>query len=159
MDRDLSLWDFAVALYARPGVEAACLTLQDDHGQCVDLLLWRLWALGRRIGAGDLARAATLARDWEGAVTAPLRAARRALAAPAAGIADSARLVLRGQVKAAELAAERLLLEALEAATPRDPAPPVDVTAALAALAAAWGASAPDAVFADLAAAAGSVTG
>ena len=44
----------------------------------------------------------------------PLRAARRALKPPLPGIGDGDREDLRADVKAAELHAERILLEALE---------------------------------------------
>ena len=47
------LWTWACAAYAAPGVAEACLSLQDDYGQCVSFLLWRLWALseGRAVDA------------------------------------------------------------------------------------------------------------
>ena len=76
-----SLWDFSVELYARPGVAAACLALQDRAGADVCLLLAALWlerrgvaleavrvteaaalACARLMGRGDVAatdRAAT----------------------------------------------------------------------------------------------------
>lgn len=146
----VGLWDWAVAVYARPGVEAACLELQDDHGQNVPLLLWGVWA-----GATDpdlAAEAAHAARHWEQAVVGPLRIARRALKSPAPAIAEAGRERLRQEVKAAELAAERLLLEGLEMLTPA-PTPGGDAVRPLAALwaaSAAWGTS-PDAPLAALA--------
>ncbi|HEY9218729.1 MAG TPA: TIGR02444 family protein, partial [Phenylobacterium sp.] len=42
----MSLWDWVVAVYERPGVPEACLTLQDDHGQHTSLLLWAAWTGG-----------------------------------------------------------------------------------------------------------------
>ncbi|MDQ2764065.1 MAG: DUF2390 domain-containing protein, partial [Pseudomonadota bacterium] len=44
----MTLWAWAVASYARPGVESACRGLQEKDGQCVPLLLWRLWTLEAR---------------------------------------------------------------------------------------------------------------
>ena len=38
-----ALWDFAVRLYAEPGVGEACLALQDRFGVDVPLLLWAAW--------------------------------------------------------------------------------------------------------------------
>ena len=38
-----SLWDFAVDTYARTGVEAALLELQDAEGADVLLVLYALW--------------------------------------------------------------------------------------------------------------------
>ncbi|GAA5315917.1 MAG: hypothetical protein AseanaTS_11220 [Candidatus Pelagadaptatus aseana] len=37
------LWEFALATYARPGVESHCLTLQDGEGINVNVLLWSMW--------------------------------------------------------------------------------------------------------------------
>ncbi len=108
----MGLWDWAVAVYGRPGVQDACLALQDAHGQDVPLLLWAVWA---QVDDPALAaRAAGLARDWDALAVNPLRAVRRALKPGFEGIADPAREALRNEVKAAELAAERALLQALE---------------------------------------------
>lgn len=38
-----NLWQFAIHTYARPGMEALCLELQDRQGVDVALLLWCLW--------------------------------------------------------------------------------------------------------------------
>ncbi len=40
---DDPLWRFALDLYARAGVAPACLTLQDDAGADVTLVLYLLW--------------------------------------------------------------------------------------------------------------------
>lgn len=141
----MKVWDHAVALYARAGVERACLALQDSGGQCVALLLWRLWAVdeGRPVDGALARRAAALARAWEDQVVSPLRAVRRALERGSPSIADDARAALREKVGAAERSAERVLLEALGALTP-DPAEEreTDCLSALSALATAWGAPA-----------------
>ena len=155
----LTLWDFAVRLHARPGVEEACLTLQDDHGQCVPLLMWRLWALDRPIDTAVLRSAINVARAWDGAAVAPLRTLRRSLRQPVPAVADTDRLNVGDQVKAAELAAERALLNGLEALTPKALAAAVDAGEALADMTAAWGATAPRAMLARLADAAASGTG
>jgi uncharacterized protein (TIGR02444 family) len=155
----VSLWDFAVALYNRPGVEETCLTLQDDHGQSVALLLWRLWALDRAIDAGQLRAAVLICRAWEGSVLAPLRSVRRGLREPVPGVADPARLALRESVKADELAAEHVLLEALEASTSAYTKPPSDAFEALSELAAIWGGAPPASLLTRLAAAAASARG
>ena len=155
----MTLWDFAVSLYARPGVEPACLALQDDHDQCVPLLLWRLWALGRTVDAATLRSAVDLARDWDQRVVAPLRSVRRSLAAPAPPISDAPRLSLRESVKASELAAERLLLESLETLTSKDRTGGKAAIDALVELADAWSPPAPITLLTYLADSAASVTG
>jgi uncharacterized protein (TIGR02444 family) len=125
----LRLWDYARAAWGRPGVEAACLALQDTHGQCIPLLLWRAWAASEGRPAGDLAGVIDLARTWEDEVIASLRGARRRLAGESA---------VRERVRAAELAAERRLLELLETETPAPNAARDDLGHALTTLARAW---------------------
>lgn len=109
----MRLWDWALAAYARPGVAGACQSLQDDHGQNVPLLLAAAWAAaeGR---AFDPDRASSLTAVWDDRAVTALRAARRGLKAQMSGIDDAGREALRSAVKAAELSAERLLLEGLE---------------------------------------------
>ena len=122
--------------YARPGVAPACLMLQDRHAQNVPLLLWAVWA--RAGDAASIERATALARTWEEGVVAPLRAARRSLKAPAPPVDDVVREALREAVKAAELRAERVLLETLEG-LPGDSAASASALEALRAVSAAWG--------------------
>ncbi len=108
----MSLWDWAMEVYRRPGAEAAFLELQDEHGQCVPYLLWALWAAAP---PEALRQGAAIARPWQAAAIEPLRAARRAAKTPFLGVDDTGREALRVAIKADELQAERLLLEALEA--------------------------------------------
>lgn len=112
-----SAWAFAVAAWGRPGVEAICLELQDVHGQCPALLLWRLWTLNvsRAVDVDILDKALDAARYWEGEVLYPLRAVRRRLATPSPLLADARREAVRRRVQEAELEAEHALLDVLEA--------------------------------------------
>ncbi len=147
----MALWDWTLAAYAQPGVPEACLTLQDRHGQNTSLLLWAVWA-----EAADpvlLARAADVARRWEALTLAPVRALRRALKPAFDGVADAHREALREDVKAVELRAERVLMEALEAMTSRQGG--AHALAALEAASKAWGEPAPADALAALAAALG----
>lgn len=108
----MGIWDWALEAYAQPGVPDACLALQDEHGQNTSLLLWAVYA-----EVSDpvlLARAAEAARAWDATALRPLREVRRALKAPLPPFGDGARQELREEVKAIELAAERLLMETLE---------------------------------------------
>lgn len=126
----MSLWDWAVSAYDRPPAAAACLALQDNHGQNVSLLLWALWA---RPDDATAKRGAQAAKEWDRTVLAPLRGVRRALKGSEAGE------TLREDVKAAELKAERLLLEALEPLTSPSEREPIE---ALVSASTAWGAGA-----------------
>lgn len=144
----MGLWNWAVDTYGRAGVAQAALTLQDEHGQNVPLLLWAAFA--RTTDPQALAAAAALARTWEATAILPLRGVRRALKAPQPPTPDATREALRAQVKAAELAAERCLLEALEAIDPGR-APLVPLGEAMAAAGRAWDPSLDPGDLADLA--------
>ncbi len=107
------LWNFALGLYARPGVEAACLELQ-AQGADVCLLLCGAW-LDRRgvMPNGDrAAQLRKLAGPWQREVVQPLRTLRQQWRAEAAHDAELA--LLRERVKALELDAERRQLDRLE---------------------------------------------
>jgi uncharacterized protein (TIGR02444 family) len=150
----MSYWDWAIAVHGRPGVDAALTALQDAHGQCVAYLLWAGWAAseGRALGPQALAAGAALAARWESVATGPLRQARRGLKPALAPIDDIAREALREQVRSAEFAAERLLMETLEGLAPASGGEPLSMTGALAAAVDAWPAPAPSEALDDLAA-------
>jgi len=110
------LWSFTLDLYTCPGVEHACLRLQAS-GANVCTLLCGAW-LGRRgvdCTADHLREIRQLATPWHDEVVRPLRSLRTLWRTAAA---DDIELgVLRQQVKALELEAERELLSRLEALT------------------------------------------
>lgn len=117
------LWRFAVALYARPGVEPACLRLQDEAGLNVNLLLaciWRGREHGEAPGADALAAALAAIEPWHETVVDPLRAIRRSIKQQAQH--DPAVATVRRTVLEAELAAERveqgLIVRAFESGPP-----------------------------------------
>lgn len=151
----LGLWPWAVAAYARPEVSAACLELQDSHGHCAPYLLWAAWTAqcGREVGEDGWRPAAALARSWEAEVTGHLRQVRRGLKAPRTCVDDIGRERLRAEVKTVELAAERLLLDSLEALTPLAAAPacPPVLTARLRQASRAYGRAAPERLLDQLA--------
>lgn len=111
-----SFWDWSVEFYARPAVEPALLALQDRHGLSVNMLLWCLWCGERFDAPGDLVvkKADHIDRQWSGAVTLPLREARRALRAPPIQTPAEAARALKEQIAASELAAEEIGQAALE---------------------------------------------
>ena len=107
------LWSFSLTLYARPGIEQACLQLQAG-GVSVCLLLCAAW-LGQRGIACDEQRLQQLrgvAQAWDADVVQPLRALR--VQWKVAATQDAELHSLREQVKALELEAERNLLLRLE---------------------------------------------
>ncbi|MHA6198291.1 TIGR02444 family protein [Pseudomonas wadenswilerensis] len=107
------LWDFAIGLYARPGVEAACLELQ-AQGADVCLLLCAAWLEQRRVGISEerLEQLRQLAGPWQSSVVQPLRALRQQWRTQATG--DPQLAALRERLKGLELDAERLQLERLQ---------------------------------------------
>jgi len=147
-----SLWAYALELYGRPGAEARFVEAQDCHGQSVPFLIWRLWmaAEGRPADDATLAAGAALARSWEAAAVAPLRALRRDLKRSTAGSAGR-RERLRDGVRQLELQAERMLLEMLEDASPAAQGAAEPSREALSQAVAAFGGEAPPALIAALA--------
>ena len=124
---DSAFWDFSLALYARPGVAAACLRLQDRRGIDVNLLFLCLWLAldhGQALDADDIARLIARARVVHEQVVKPLRTARIALKAMIAAETESLRPAiarLRAEVKRSELEAENLEQVLLAASRPHGP--------------------------------------
>lgn len=107
----MSLWDWSLSAWARPGVEAAALRAQDERGQSIALILWLAYA-GPMDETARLA-GSRLATQAEAQILTPLRQARRALKAPPEGLSGAGAVC--DLARQAELAAERSLLESLEA--------------------------------------------
>ena len=146
----MSLWDWTLKAYGQAGVPEATLALQDSHGQNTSFLLWAVWAEGP--DATALAEGAKVARAWDQTVLTPTRDIRRALKPAFPGVDDHAREGLREDIKAAELRAERVLMESLESLAGSESGghPALE---ALKAASAAWGKPASDDALATLAAA------
>ncbi len=147
------LWDWAIRAYAAEGVSDACLHLQDAAGQSAPLLLWAAWTArtGRTPDADSLEAACDVARAWQEAAVAPLRAVRRSLKGRNPDLDDADREAIRAQVKAVELEAERRLLAALEALSPPAEGPSRPVLDALVAVARQWSPTTPRAGLVELA--------
>jgi uncharacterized protein (TIGR02444 family) len=129
------LWDYALALYRRAGVEGACLELQEHHDLDVTLVLWSCWLgeQGIALERDRLARIEALCSGWRQAAVGPLRAVRAGLKArvqaPSPDTIEARwpelAAALRRRVLALELASERLellLLAELAAGLPPAPA-------------------------------------
>lgn len=144
----MSLWDWTLEAYARPGVSEACLSLQDDHGLNTSFLLWAVWAEGA--DAAVLAEAANAGKVWDERVLKPVREVRRTLKASFPAVDDGARESLRDEIKSAELRAERVLMETFESLT-EDRRGGTPALEALRAASRAWGVRAPDEALARLA--------
>lgn len=107
------LWDFAIGLYARPGVETACLELQ-AVGADVCLMLCGAWLEQRRVAISEerVECLQRLSSPWQSDVVQPLRALRQQWRAEA--LKDPHLAALRERLKGLELDAERLQLQRLQ---------------------------------------------
>ena len=106
-------WDFSLRTYRSEGVSTACLSLQDELGADVNLILYCCWAGGFDAALDDAAfqRALTFSSQWAREVVSPLREVRRWMKQEPfdPGTVDrEACMALRDLVKATELAAEKL---------------------------------------------------
>lgn len=104
-------WRHSLRVYRRPGVEQACLALQDRCGADVNLLLFCGWigqsgvALDRR----RLRQAMARVGRWQTEVIQPLRGARRAVKhRPPPGLAPEMAQALRGRLGSMELELEQI---------------------------------------------------
>lgn len=115
-------WTFSLDVYGRPGVPPACLTLQDMGGADVNVVLFALFLgrAGRVLDAQTAGRIAQTIEPWRAGVVAVIRQARRALKEPPAPFEGPAVELLRKNVKAAELEAERIQQEMLFVSFPRE---------------------------------------
>jgi uncharacterized protein (TIGR02444 family) len=88
-----ALWAFALDVYARPGVSAACIALQDESGADVDIVLYALWCASRGsvLDGAALEAADAVAAPWREATIRPVREVRRALKPPPGPPFDAAR--------------------------------------------------------------------
>lgn len=108
-------WHYSLAHYALPEVADTCLTLQDDYGLDVNLVLFCLW-YGQFHGEftpSQLQRLLAFSTVWSGQVVRPLREIRRWLKThtPDPGLLPSQTeqlQKLRSKVKSLELESEQL---------------------------------------------------
>jgi len=110
-------WDFSLALYRRPGVAQACLTLQERLGIDVNVLLYVVWlgTQGHQLSTADAALIVKHVGAWHDGVVRPLRALRTDMKTDPKGAPPAAVERLRAQVKSAELNAERIEQDMLHA--------------------------------------------
>jgi uncharacterized protein (TIGR02444 family) len=110
-DLEADGWAFALEIYARPGVADACLTLQNDAGVDVMLLLVVTFAAVKHrifLTAAEILELDAACRPWREQIVWPLRAIRSCLKTGPAPAPNSETEEFRSRIKAAELAAERL---------------------------------------------------
>lgn len=101
-------WQYSLQLYARDGVEALCLRLQEQCGVNVNILLWACWLAqqGRPLSDAHLQHAITLIAPYQCDYIEPLRKMRNVLK-------SSMQQALREKILAAELEAEKSVQDEL----------------------------------------------
>lgn len=104
-----AFWDWSLGRY--PKAKEALLALQDRHGFNINLLLWCAWRaeIGENLSPARVKSAIAAVESWHGAITAPLRAARRRLSD-----FDAAGAQLKPRAQALEIEAERIEQEILQ---------------------------------------------
>jgi uncharacterized protein (TIGR02444 family) len=98
------LWRYSLRVYRLPGVESACLALQDGCGTDTNVLLYCCWLGegGRSVDKRSLRATMAALKRWQTEVIQPVRQVRRALKRTA-GFPDDTLLDLRRRLAAIEL--------------------------------------------------------
>jgi uncharacterized protein (TIGR02444 family) len=106
--QDYSLWDYALAVYSQPAIQAQCLVLQDRYDLDVNLLLAAgYWACGEHCWSlAQVEMLVGVSAELRKNYVLPLREMRRKAENPK-------RQGLYQALKTAELAAEHLQIEAI----------------------------------------------
>ena len=112
-------WDFSVRTYRTPGVPDACLSLQNDYGADVNMLLYCCW-IGVYAGQFDrelFDSASEFSSAWAGKVVVPLRSARTWMKNQGCrleSVPTNTCMALREEIKSVEFASEKMQQEVLE---------------------------------------------
>jgi len=113
-----ALWDFALAVYGRPGVAPLCIALQDHHGANVMLIMHLCHCAAMGVDVVDVSEAAAAMAPLERHLVSPLRRARRVLAVAAEALPSEALTRAATRLLQAELSAERLQCRRVETPAP-----------------------------------------
>jgi len=82
LTKDNPFWKFSLEFYGRDGVADACLTLQDQFGADVNILLYCCWvafAHGEKLEQAELAEIMAVIEPWQTGVVQQLRQIRQDL--------------------------------------------------------------------------------
>ena len=114
-------WAFALAIYARPGIAEACLTLQNEAGVDVMMLLMVTFAAVRHrtlLTQEEIKALDDSCRPWREQIVWPLRTIRAGLKNGPLPAPSSETEQFRARIKAIELAAEKLQNQLLAECVP-----------------------------------------
>ena len=104
-------WDYSLVIYAKPGVAAAGIALQDQYGLDVNLLLACLWYAAEgpgRLESEHIRECLNRTRDWQQKVVKPLRKVRRFCKHEPTVVPQELRQMFRPGLQAIELDAEHV---------------------------------------------------
>jgi uncharacterized protein (TIGR02444 family) len=120
-----TFWDFSVRTYRTESVPDACLSLQNDYGADVNMLLYCCW-IGAHLGKFDadlFAQASNFSTQWAGNVVIPLRSARTWMKKTGCDgeiVATDDCMQLREEIKTVEFACEKMQQQVLESLLPAE---------------------------------------
>jgi uncharacterized protein (TIGR02444 family) len=124
-------WAFALAIYARPGIAEACLTLQNEAGVDVMLLMMTTFAAVKRrtlLTADEIGALGEACSPWREQIVKKLRAIRTDLKTGPLPAPSEATEPFRSKIKALELEAEKLENQLLAGCLPLRPPEPDPTT-------------------------------
>jgi uncharacterized protein (TIGR02444 family) len=104
-------WEYSLRLYARPGVQQACLQLQDEFDLDVNIVLFCAWTGAEGPGqlhAEELQRCIAQGGVWQHEVVKPLRSIRRRLKTELLGASPELSAAFRPGVQSLEIEAEHV---------------------------------------------------
>lgn len=121
---EVESWAFALAIYARAGVAEACLTLQNEAGTDVMLLLMTIFAAVKRrllLTADEIRALDETCGPWREQIVRKLRTIRTELKRGPRPAPSEATEPFRSKIKALELEAERFENQLLAECLPHRP--------------------------------------
>jgi uncharacterized protein (TIGR02444 family) len=130
LELEAESWAFALAIYARPGVAEACLTLQNEAGLDVMLMLMATFAAVRHrnlLTPVEIEALDEACRPWREQIVRRLRAIRTELKTGPKPAPGEATEPFRAKIKALELEAEKLENRILAECFPFGPPGPARV--------------------------------
>ncbi|MGI9307712.1 MAG: TIGR02444 family protein [Gammaproteobacteria bacterium] len=104
-------WGYSLRLYAQPGVQQACLQLQDEFDLDVNLVLFCVWTGAEGPGElrpEELAQCIAQGGLWQREVVKPLRLIRRRLKTESMGAPQALSAAFRPGVQSLEIEAEHV---------------------------------------------------
>lgn len=114
-DAQPPIWDFVLGYYRQQGVSEGAITLQDQLGLDVNMVLFLMWLAGskRVLSEADIKKTIDAAKGWQHQVVVPIRGVRRLLKENAPLVEQEAALAYRKKVQALEIEGEQLQLLAM----------------------------------------------